>query len=79
MDLPCSGIDLRRLLQVFRRLGGHVETVRGTGEIRLHHRLMSRTVRANGRRKSAPRHLTAHFGHRDHSDRSIVISEIGGS
>jgi hypothetical protein len=23
--------------------------------------------------------LTAHFGHRDHSDRSIVISEIGGS
>jgi hypothetical protein len=21
----------------------------------------------------------AHFGHRDHSDRSIVISEIGGS
>ena len=22
---------------------------------------------------------TAHFGHRDHSDRSIVISEIGGS
>jgi hypothetical protein len=24
-------------------------------------------------------HMTAHFGHRDHSDRSIVISEIGGS
>jgi hypothetical protein len=21
----------------------------------------------------------AHFGHRDHSDRSIVIAEIGGS
>jgi integrase len=24
-------------------------------------------------------HLPAHFGHRDHSDRSIVITEIGGS
>jgi hypothetical protein len=23
--------------------------------------------------------VTAHFGHRDHPDRSIVISEIGGS
>jgi len=27
----------------------------------------------------APKKVTAHFGHRDHSDRSIVISEIGGS
>jgi hypothetical protein len=23
--------------------------------------------------------LAAHFGHRDHADRSIVIAEIGGS
>jgi hypothetical protein len=23
--------------------------------------------------------LTAHFGHRDHADRSIVITKIGGS
>jgi hypothetical protein len=25
------------------------------------------------------RGLAAHFGHRDHSDRSIVITKIGGS
>jgi hypothetical protein len=25
------------------------------------------------------RAFSAHFGHRDHSDRSIVITEIGGS
>jgi len=32
-------------------------------------------IQVSGREAAAP----AHSGHRDHSDRSIVITEIGGS
>jgi hypothetical protein len=49
-----------------------------------HDELRSRTMQAlNTALKSDTQSIvidvSAHFGHRDHSDRSIVISEIGGS
>jgi hypothetical protein len=52
------GIDRRRLDAVLRSLGGRVEVVRRTGEIRYSHPLLAESPRADGRRKDASKRLS---------------------
>ena len=51
------GVNRRDLDRIFRRLGGTIEDVRGTGELRYRHPMMSSCPKANKRRKDAPSHL----------------------
>ena len=53
------GMNLSALNRYFRALGGTIEPVRRTGEIRYSHHLVSQRPRADGRRKDAPRHMVA--------------------
>jgi hypothetical protein len=46
-------MNLREAVAEFRRLGGTVEKVHGTGEIVFKHPLLPRRVRVNERRKDA--------------------------
>ena len=46
--------DRRKLEQHFCNLGGRIATVRKSGAVRYSHRLVSRSVRCNNRRKDAP-------------------------
>lgn len=53
------GMNLSSLNRYFIALGGTIEAVRRTGEIRYSHQLVAQRPRADGRRKDAPRHLVA--------------------
>ncbi len=56
-EFPSHGIDVRKLAIIFRELGGVIEHIPGTGEIRWKHPLAMRPVRASGRRKDASREM----------------------
>lgn len=51
-----SGMSLESCKQTVRRLGGSVERIRRTGEIRLFHPTIGSSGMINNRRKDAPRH-----------------------
>lgn len=52
------GMNRRDLDGIFRALGGAVVILRRTGDIQYSHPSVDKTVRANSRRKDAPRSLT---------------------
>lgn len=54
-----SGANLLDCEKSARQLGCNVEPVNGTGEIRFSHPKIQRTLTVDGRRKDAPRALTA--------------------
>ncbi len=51
---PTRGMSLRRLGRLLVALGGSMAPIRGTGELRLSHPCIPRTLRVNGRLKDAP-------------------------
>jgi hypothetical protein len=53
-----SGMSLEACKQAVRRLGGSVECIRRTGEIRFFHPTIGSSGMINNRRKDAPRHAT---------------------
>lgn len=53
-----SGMSLDACKLAVRRLGGSVERVRRTGEIRFFHPTLGSSGMINNRRKDAPRHAT---------------------
>lgn len=53
-----SGMSLDACKQAVRRLGGSVEPIRRTGEIRFFHPTLGSSGMINNRRKDAPRHAT---------------------
>lgn len=55
------GTNLRGLIRRAPLFGIEVSPVRRTGELRFSHPSLHNTVRVNGRRKDAPRALTAYF------------------
>lgn len=55
------GINLSHLIRRAPAIGIQVSNVRRTGELRFSHAGLRKTVRINGRRKDAPRALTAYF------------------
>jgi len=57
-DLTFSGMNLRDGLRLFKGLGGVVESKRRTGEVRLRHPRLAKTVVVNCRRKDSPRAMT---------------------
>ncbi len=57
MSQAKGGINRRALDDLFRKLGGSIDTVHKTGEIVYTHPLVPWKARANGRRKDAPRQL----------------------
>lgn len=54
----CSGMSLEACKKTVRRLGGSVERIRRTGEIRFFHPTIGSSGMINNRRKDAPRHAT---------------------
>jgi len=54
-----SGVNLLDCQKIAKRLGCDIQTVTGTGEIRFSHPKIRKSVRVDGRRKDAPRALTA--------------------
>jgi hypothetical protein len=61
MSLPddvTSGMDLRKALVLARSLDCHVRPVKRTGETRVSHRSISKSIKINGRRNDCPRALT---------------------
>jgi NACalpha-BTF3-like transcription factor len=54
-----SGANLRDCEKLAKQLGCDIETVNGTGEIRFSHPTIQKSIRVGGRRKDAPRALTA--------------------
>lgn len=55
------GTNLLDLVRLAPELGVEVTNVRRTGELRFRHPALTTSVRVNGRRKDAPRALTAFF------------------
>lgn len=53
-----SGMSLEACKQAVWRLGGTVESIRRTGEIRFFHPTIGSSGMINNRRKDAPRHAT---------------------
>lgn len=53
-----SGMSLDACKRAVRRLGGSIEPVRRTGEIRFVHPAVGSSGMINNRRKDAPRHAT---------------------
>jgi hypothetical protein len=53
-----GGANLRQTLKESERMGCRVTTIRRTGELRISHPAIDRTVKLNGRRKDTPRALT---------------------
>jgi hypothetical protein len=53
--------NLRSTLRRATGLGCRVAKIRKTGELRVSHPAMEATVRINGRKKAAPRHLTVYL------------------
>lgn len=53
-----SGMSLEACKQAVRRLGGSVQRIRRTGEIRFFHPTLGSSGMINNRRKDAPRHAT---------------------
>lgn len=53
-----GGANLRQTLKEAERMGCRVKTIRRTGEFRISHPAIGRTVKLNGRRKDTPRALT---------------------
>ncbi len=52
-----NGIALERLKRLLEQLGGEVENIARTGEVRFRHRRMEKpSARINNRRRDAPRH-----------------------
>lgn len=58
LALARSGMSLEACKQAVRRLGGSVERIRRTGEIRFFHPTIGSSGMINNRRKDAPRHAT---------------------
>ena len=54
-----SGVNLLDCVRIAKQLGCDVQPVNGTGEIRFSHPNIQKSVRVDGRRKDAPRALTA--------------------
>lgn len=54
MNNPVHTSDIRHFRQLWVLLGGWVEPIRGTGELRYDHASMPHPIRANGRRKDVP-------------------------
>ena len=52
-----TGMNLNKLIPMFRSIGGDVAAVRRTGEQRFSHPGVPQTPKCNGRRKDAPRHI----------------------
>lgn len=52
------GMNLEACKRAVRRLGGTIERVRRTGEIRFFHPTIGSSGKINNRRKDAPRHAT---------------------
>lgn len=59
MSRVSSGMNRRDLDAVLEELGGTVDTVPRTGEVRYRHPNIPEQPKADGRRKDAPRHLTS--------------------
>ena len=53
-----GGANLRHTLREAESMGCRVATIRRTGELRISHPAIDRTVKLNGRRKDTPRALT---------------------
>lgn len=53
-----SGISLHVAIRLWRKAGGVVEDIRGTGELKFSHPVMIKTIRVNKRRKDTPREVT---------------------
>ena len=53
-----SGQNLRNSLRIARELGCKIEPIRATGEGRLRHSLMEKTVRFSRVRKDSPQEVT---------------------
>ena len=53
-----SGRDLRKSRELWKKLGGSVQDIRGTGEERYSHPKIERPIKVNKRRKDSPRKLT---------------------
>ncbi len=51
---PFTSSDVHKANRVWLALGGHIEPVRRTGEVRYTHAAFTDSVRANGRRKDTP-------------------------
>jgi hypothetical protein len=49
------GLSMRRAIALVQELGGRVEWLNGTGEVIFEHPAYRRRVRANSRKKDAPR------------------------
>jgi hypothetical protein len=54
-----SGVNLLDCEKIAKQLGCDVQSVIGTGEIRFSHPKIQKSIRVDGRRKDAPRALTA--------------------
>jgi len=61
MTMPTSftGINRRQLIEYWRLMGGTVEAIRRTGEIRLTHPRLHQPITMNNRRKDGSRRATA--------------------
>jgi hypothetical protein len=53
------GMALKDAVRSWEALGGSVVKKKGTGELIFRHEAMERSLKFNGRRKDAPRKLTA--------------------
>ena len=51
---PIHTSDVRHFKRLWLELGGTIESVRSTGEVRYLHSAFNRSVRANDRRKDVP-------------------------
>jgi hypothetical protein len=58
-NFACSGLNLLDCIRLAKRFGCDVQPVKRTGEIRFTHPNIEKSVRVDGRRKDAPRALTA--------------------
>ena len=63
MSTPFRTSDSRKFKKVWLSLGGTLELVRGTGELRYLHPKFKKTVRANDRRNDVPAVLLCRVNH----------------
>lgn len=63
MSTPFRTSDSRKFKKVWLSLGGTLELVRGTGELRYLHPKFKTTVRANDRRTDVPAVLLCRVNH----------------
>ena len=64
MNIPhCNHSDMRKLIRDWCDLGGEVNNIRKTGELRFDHPMFAKPVRVNGRRKDIPAKMRSQFNH----------------